>query len=83
MAKNPSWNDYRGYADLCFKEFGDRVKYWVTLNEPNYFTIYGYAYGTDAPGRCSKAINNCTAGNSGTEPHIVSYNMLLAHASAV
>ncbi|GAB2212813.1 hypothetical protein Droror1_Dr00020807 [Drosera rotundifolia] len=76
-------NDYRDYADLCFKEFGNRVKYWVTLNEPNYFSIYGYAYGTDAPGRCSKAINNCTSGNSGTEPYIVGHNMLLAHASAV
>ncbi|GAB2299261.1 hypothetical protein Dimus_033331 [Dionaea muscipula] len=68
---------------LCFKEFGNRVKYWVTLNEPNYYSIFGYAYGTYSPGRCSEYINNCTAGNSATEPYQVGHNLLLAHASAV
>ncbi|GAB2287685.1 hypothetical protein Dimus_022051 [Dionaea muscipula] len=76
-------DDYRDYADLCFREFGDRVKHWVTVNEPNYFSIYGYAYGTDAPGRCSKYINNCSAGDSATEPYRVAHNLLLAHAYAV
>ncbi|KAJ1378840.1 Glycosyl hydrolases family 1, N-terminal conserved site [Sesbania bispinosa] len=27
-------NDFQDFAELCFKEFGDRVKHWVTLNEP-------------------------------------------------
>jgi len=76
--------DFRDYADICFKEFGDRVKYWVTLNEPWTYSINGYANGTMAPGRCSTWINpNCVGGDSGTEPYIVSHNQLLAHAAAV
>nr|POE91733.1 beta-glucosidase 17 [Quercus suber] len=76
-------DDYHNYVDVCFKEFGDRVKYWVTINEPNVFTIGGYVTGVDAPGRCSNYIGNCTYGNSGTEPYIVGHNLLLSHAIAV
>ncbi|KAG9142066.1 hypothetical protein Leryth_026868 [Lithospermum erythrorhizon] len=27
-------NDYLDFADICFKQFGDRVKHWMTHNEP-------------------------------------------------
>ncbi|KAJ1417975.1 Glycoside hydrolase family 1 [Sesbania bispinosa] len=30
------------YAELCFKEFGDRVKHWITLNEPWTITTEPY-----------------------------------------
>ncbi|XP_040993468.1 beta-glucosidase 17-like isoform X2 [Juglans microcarpa x Juglans regia] len=76
-------NDYQGYVDLCFKEFGDRVKFWVTFNEPNDFASGGYATGTEAPGRCSNYIGNCSFGNSATEPYTVGHHMLLSHAIAV
>jgi hypothetical protein len=76
-------DDYRDYVDLCIKEFGDRVTHWITFNEPNYFASGGYATGTQAPGRCSNYIGNCTFGNSGTEPYIVGHNILLSHATAV
>ncbi|CAN6693390.1 unnamed protein product [Malus baccata var. baccata] len=34
------------YAKLCYKEFGDRVKHWITLNEPYSFTNNGCAIGS-------------------------------------
>ncbi|KAA8520290.1 hypothetical protein F0562_014547 [Nyssa sinensis] len=46
-------NDFRDYADLCFRKFGDRVKYWITVNEPWSFSTLGYAHGTFPPNRCS------------------------------
>eukprot|EP00257_Ricinus_communis_P024464 XP_025011878.1 vicianin hydrolase [Ricinus communis] len=76
-------NDFRDYANFCFKTFGDRVKHWCTLNEPYSFSINGYNGGTFAPGRCSKYMGNCTAGDSSTEPYLVAHHLLLSHASAV
>uniref|UniRef100_A0ACD5VJH3 Uncharacterized protein n=1 Tax=Avena sativa TaxID=4498 RepID=A0ACD5VJH3_AVESA len=77
-------DDYTMYADTCFKNFGDRVKHWVTLNEPNVEILGGYDTGELPPQRCSYPFGtNCTAGNSTTEPYIAAYHLLLAHASAV
>ncbi|GJU07262.1 beta-glucosidase 44-like protein [Tanacetum coccineum] len=75
--------DYADYAEFCFKTFGDRVKNWMTFNEPRVVAALGYDNGFFAPGRCSKAYGNCTAGNSATEPYIVTHNLILSHAAAV
>ncbi|CAI8616317.1 unnamed protein product [Vicia faba] len=76
-------DDFRDYAELCFKEFGDRVKRWITLNEPRSVSKNGYANGRFAPGRCSDWLKmNCTGGDSGTEPYLTSHYQLLAHAAA-
>ncbi|KAK1588098.1 hypothetical protein Q3G72_019815 [Acer saccharum] len=77
-------DDFRDFAEICYKEFGDRVKYWITINEPWTYSNGGYDQGTLAPGRCSKWVNAaCQAGNSSTEPYLVSHHMLLSHAAAV
>ncbi|MCL7044798.1 hypothetical protein MKW94_030751 [Papaver nudicaule] len=76
-------DDYSEFADYCFKEFGDRVKKWVTVNEPSIFATHGYQNGINAPGRCSPNFGNCTEGDSTREPYIVSHNLLLAHTRAV
>ncbi|KAH7543603.1 hypothetical protein FEM48_Zijuj02G0201300 [Ziziphus jujuba var. spinosa] len=77
-------NHYRDFAELCFKEFGDRVKHWITLNEPWTYSNGGYANANLAPFRCSEWQKlNCTGGDSGTEPYLVAHHLILSHAAAV
>lgn len=45
--------DYLEFAELCFWEFGDRVKHWITFNEPWSFIYNGYVTGTFPPCRGS------------------------------
>jgi beta-glucosidase len=76
-------DDFKDFAELCYKEFGDRVKHWITMNEPWTFVVNGYVTGALAPGRCSAWMNNnCTGGDSATEPYIVSHHLILCHGAA-
>ncbi|EPS66063.1 hypothetical protein M569_08715, partial [Genlisea aurea] len=50
-------DDFVGFADLLFRHLGDRVKHWITINEPWTVSMYGYSYGWYAPGRCSASQN--------------------------
>lgn len=73
--------DFTTYADVCFREFGDRVLYWTTINEPNVFAIGGYDTGIVPPKRCSPPFGtNCDRGNSTFEPYVAVRHILLAHA---
>lgn len=63
---------YRDYAALCFEQFGDRVKHWITFNEPWVVSILGYGQGIFAPGRTSN-----------DEPYRVAHTILRAHGMAV
>ncbi|KAA8532913.1 hypothetical protein F0562_032970 [Nyssa sinensis] len=74
--------DFAAYVEVCFQKFGDRVKHWMTFNEPHTFATQGYDVGLQAPGRCSILLRLfCRAGNSATEPYIVAHNTLLSHAT--
>ncbi|PNX96492.1 beta-glucosidase 47-like protein [Trifolium pratense] len=75
--------DFKYYADICFKYFGDRVKYWVTFNEPNVASTCGYRTGLYPPSRCSGSFGNCSYGDSEREPFIAASNMILSHMAAV
>ncbi|KAJ3680037.1 hypothetical protein LUZ60_016315 [Juncus effusus] len=75
--------DFGYYAEICFKAFGDRVKYWATFNEPNVMVKKGYLVGTYPPLRCSQPFGTCHAGDSDTEPYLAVHNIVLAHATAV
>ncbi|THH09102.1 hypothetical protein EW145_g2251 [Phellinidium pouzarii] len=74
--------DFTNYAKLCYDRFGDRVKHWITFNEPWIVAVLGYGYGVFAPGRSSDRAKSIE-GNSSTEPWIVGHNLILSHASAV
>ncbi|XP_064987609.1 LOW QUALITY PROTEIN: uncharacterized protein LOC135587008 [Musa acuminata AAA Group] len=77
-------DDFTAFADVCFKNFGDRVPRWTTIVEPNIMSLGAYDMGTLPPNRCSYPFGiNCTVGNSTTEPYIAIHNVLLAHASIV
>ena len=47
LHKNGGWLNpntayhFKEYAKMAFKAFGDRVKYWITINEPWVIAISG------------------------------------------
>ena len=41
---------FADYAELIVKSLGDRVKHWITLNEPWEHAFFGYFVGEHAPG---------------------------------
>lgn len=73
--------DFLRYARLCFERFGDKVKHWITYNEPGVYSLAGYT-GPHAPARSSDREKNAE-GDSSTEPFIVSHTEIISHAYAV
>lgn len=63
---------FEDFAWVAFKHFGDRVKTWITINEPYHVCQSGYATGFSAPGYNSSGIGNFHC----------SHTILLAHAKA-
>ncbi len=42
---------FRDYADVVFNSLGDKVKFWITINEPFIVALHGYGHGIFAPGK--------------------------------
>lgn len=42
---------YSEYANVVFREFGDRVNFFTTIHEPNIFCENAYRDGAFAPGK--------------------------------
>lgn len=63
---------FADYADTAFARLGDRVRHWLTLNEPWVVVDEGYIRGTHAPGIKDRALG-----------YRVGHNLLRAHAHAV
>lgn len=64
--------DFDYYAKKCFEYFGDVVRYWIVMNEPNIFTHQGYMLGIHPPGIQNEATYLKTY-----------HHTALAHAKAV
>lgn len=44
-------DDFVNYAVTLFQRFGSKVKYWITMNEQNIFTSFGWLHGMHPPGK--------------------------------
>ncbi|EPY80528.1 cytosolic beta-glucosidase [Camelus ferus] len=58
------------YAWFCFSTFGDRVKHWITINEPNMLALVAYELGAFPPG----------VPQVGTKVYQAAHNLIKAHA---
>jgi beta-glucosidase len=61
------------YAQVCFDAFGDRVDWWLTINEPWIVGLLGFLLGLHAPGISGDVRAEVT----------VFHHLLLAHGRAV
>jgi lactase-phlorizin hydrolase len=70
---NPDFADwFDDFARVCFREFGDRVKQWITFNEPICTVWLGYGNGAHAPGVKDPSKSTFQA----------AHNLIRAHARA-
>lgn len=67
---SPAW--FADYAQVLFRALDDRVRLWVTINEPWVITVPGHLVGELAPGHRDLF-----------EAPLVAHHLLLAHAEAV
>ncbi|MGH8592314.1 MAG: GH1 family beta-glucosidase [Gammaproteobacteria bacterium] len=63
---------FADYAQVMFRALGDRMRLWITVNEPWVVADAGYLHGLHAPGHANRF-----------EAPVVSHNLLRAHALAV
>ncbi|XP_077136088.1 cytosolic beta-glucosidase-like [Ranitomeya variabilis] len=63
---------FEQYAKFCYSTFGDRVKLWITINEPYIVAKLGYEQDLIAPGK----------GEPGFGAYRSAHNMIKAHAKA-
>lgn len=79
LEKEGSWlnkatcDAYVEFAKLCFNEFGDRVKHFITFNETVVFCALGYMAGAHPPG----------IQNDPKKYFQATHNVFYAHAKAV
>ncbi len=56
LSQNGGWTafsinaDFNEFVTICAKNYGDKVKNWIIINEPFGYTSLGYMLGVHAPG---------------------------------
>ncbi|XP_004516090.1 beta-glucosidase 13-like [Cicer arietinum] len=68
---------YKDYSELLFKTYGDRVKYWTTINEVEVTSIFQYMLNIDN----ISTDEECKTTRKCTLSYTLLHNFLLAHAS--
>ncbi|CAH2096846.1 unnamed protein product [Euphydryas editha] len=63
---------FEEYSRIIFERFGSKVKYWITINQPNSICVEGYGGKRAAPG----------IGSSGIGDYLCIKNVMMAHAKA-
>ena len=80
LAERGGWSNrdsvewFTEYARLLFTHYGDRVKYWLTINEQNMMTLVGGVIGTSTIGDCDNPLK---------ETYQQNHHMLLAQAKVM
>lgn len=69
--ESPQW--FADYTAILANRFGDRIRHWITLNEPQIFVDFGYKAGCHAPG-LKLPISDIVR---------IAHHVLLAHGHAV
>uniref|UniRef100_A0A8D0L3Y9 Lactase n=1 Tax=Sphenodon punctatus TaxID=8508 RepID=A0A8D0L3Y9_SPHPU len=62
---------FKEFAEVLFERLGDKVKFWITLNEPYVIAYLGHGAGVSAPGISLRP---------GQAPYTVGHNLIKAHA---
>ncbi|XP_074268622.1 beta-glucosidase 12-like [Silene latifolia] len=76
-------DDFKDYADLCFREYGDKVKHWMTLNEPWSYSTGNLRVAVFSSSQCSMSKPDACKVDYGTQPYLTGHYQLLSHAAAV
>lgn len=72
-SRRESVDEFVNFAKVLFQNYGDRVKYWLTINEQNMLTLVGDVIGT----------SNITSDNPLKEIYQQNHHMLLAQSKAM
>lgn len=67
--------DFGDYARTCYHLFGDRIKHWITLNEPHETADEGYGFGWMAPGMYGPNDKRWTARHNTVRAHAEAWHI--------